>query len=100
MGRNICLYHHEKWDGSGYPEGLAGEDIPWEARIVALADAYDALRSSRSYKPAFTHLEAVRIIINGDGRLEPDHFDPSLLEIFRKFHHRIAEIYESISENE
>ncbi len=95
MGRNICRYHHEKWDGSGYPEGLSGESIPWEARIVALADTYDALRSSRSYKPPYTHLETVRIILQGDQRLRPEHFDPALLDIFRKFHHRMAEIYEA-----
>jgi response regulator RpfG family c-di-GMP phosphodiesterase len=95
MGRNICRYHHEKWDGSGYPEGLSGESIPWEARIVALADTYDALRSSRSYKPPYTHLETVRIILQGDQRLRPEHFDPALLDIFRKFHHRMAEIYET-----
>ncbi|GAB6280366.1 MAG: HD domain-containing protein [Thermovirga sp.] len=100
MGRNICRYHHEKWDGSGYPEGLSAEKIPWEARIVALADIYDALRSSRSYKPALSHLETVRMILNGDGRVDPGHFDPSLLEVFKKFHHRMAEIYESISDNE
>ncbi|HDQ93068.1 MAG TPA: HD domain-containing protein [Synergistetes bacterium] len=98
MGRNICLYHHEKWDGNGYPEGLSGENIPWEARIVALADAYDALRSPRSYKPPYSHLEAVRIILQGDQRLKPEHFDPLLLDLFRKFHHRMAEIYETIGD--
>ncbi|MDT8284816.1 MAG: HD domain-containing phosphohydrolase, partial [Thermovirgaceae bacterium] len=100
MGRNICRYHHEKWDGTGYPEGLSGESIPWEARIVALADVYDALRSSRSYKSALTHLETVRVMINGDGRLNPKNFDPWILEIFRKFHHKMAEIHETIRDPE
>jgi len=96
--RNICLYHHEKWDGSGYPFGLKGEDIPWEARVVALADTYDALRSSRAYKPPFPHFRAVQIILKGDDRVEPSHFDPVLLQTFRKLHHRMEEIYESLRE--
>jgi putative two-component system response regulator len=70
--------HHEKWDGSGYPGGLAGEDIPLQGRIMALADVYDALVSERPYKKAFSHQEAVRIIREGKGR----QFDPVLTDIY------------------
>ncbi len=80
----IARSHHEKWDGSGYPDGLVGEEIPFQARIVALADVYDALRSARPYKTAIPHDEAVSIIINGDGRTMPSHFDPALLEILQR----------------
>jgi putative two-component system response regulator len=70
--------HHEKWDGSGYPRGLAGEDIPLLGRLMAIADVYDALTSERPYKKAFPHEEAVRIIVEGKGT----HFDPAMIEIF------------------
>ena len=63
---NICLYHHERYDGNGYPEGLKGDDIPLEAQIVGLADAYDALISERPYKRKINHGEAVRMIVNGE----------------------------------
>ena len=70
--------HHEKWDGSGYPEGLAGRDIPMEARVVAIADVYDALRSWRPYKEPWSHDEAVAYIESQAGK----HFDPDLVEVF------------------
>jgi putative two-component system response regulator len=70
--------HHEKWDGSGYPDGLAGEDIPLQGRIMALADVYDALVSERPYKKAFSHAEAVKIIRDGKGT----QFDPVLTDFF------------------
>ncbi len=79
----IAEYHHEKFDGTGYPAGLRGGDIPLSARIVALADVYDALTSARPYKAAYAHGEAVDIIMNGDGRTMPTHFDPLLLAIFK-----------------
>ena len=78
MGITIARSHHEKWDGSGYPDGLAGEDIPIAARIMAVADVYDALRSKRPYKPAFAHEKSCDIIREGNGR----HFDPALIEAF------------------
>ncbi len=79
IATEIALCHHERWDGSGYPYGLAGEAIPLSARIVALADVYDALTSKRSYKDAFPHDKALAIICEGDG----SHFDPAVVEAFR-----------------
>ena len=78
IGKEIASYHHEKWDGSGYPEGLKGTEIPLSARIVALADVYDALISERPYKQAFKHEEAVNIIMEEKGR----HFDPDVVDAF------------------
>jgi len=98
MGRNIALSHHEKWDGTGYPEGLKGGEIPLEARIVAVADCYDALRNSRIYKPCHDHHGACRVILEGDGRLRPEHFDPVLLEIFRKIEPLFAELYAKLAD--
>jgi putative two-component system response regulator len=73
-------YHHEKWDGSGYPQGLKGEDIPLLGRLMAIADVYDALVSERPYKKPFSHDDAVSIIVDGKGT----HFDPSLIDIFEE----------------
>ncbi len=78
MSEQIAASHHEKWDGTGYPKGLAGEDIPLSARLMALADVYDALVSDRVYKPAFTHEKAVEIIKESSGT----HFDPDIVEAF------------------
>ena len=78
MARLIALCHHEKWDGSGYPRGLAGEDIPIEARIVAIADVFDALTSARPYKPAWPVEDAVAFLRGESGR----HFDPHLVDLF------------------
>ncbi|MDL2215842.1 response regulator, partial [Ruminococcaceae bacterium OttesenSCG-928-N02] len=70
---DICLHHHERWDGSGYPEGLAGNQIPIEAQVVAVADVYDALVSERVYKPAYTPQKAIEMILNGEcGAMNPD----------------------------
>lgn len=77
MGRNLAQHHHERYDGSGYPDRLAGEAIPLEARIMALADVYDALLSKRCYKPAFTKEETCQIIRDGKG----NHFDPLLADL-------------------
>jgi putative two-component system response regulator len=78
LAREIAHYHQEKWDGSGYPEGLRGDAIPVSARLMALADVYDALISKRVYKPPFPHEKAVAIITEGSGR----HFDPDVVEAF------------------
>lgn len=78
MSHDIAWCHHEKWDGGGYPRGLAGEDIPLSARIVALADVYDALTSERPYKQAWTHQDALTWLIEGSGA----HFDPRVVDAF------------------
>jgi response regulator RpfG family c-di-GMP phosphodiesterase len=96
MGKTIALTHHEKWNGSGYPNGLAEEQIPVEGRIMALADTYDALRSIRVYKQAFDHDDACRIILEGDDRTIPAHFDPDVLETFREHQDEFDKIYEEI----
>ena len=78
IGREIAYSHHEKWDGSGYPRGLRGRDIPLAARIVAVADVYDALTTQRFYKEAFSHEKARQIILN----LRGSHFDPDVVDAF------------------
>ena len=75
---NIAYAHHERFDGTGYPRGLAKEQIPLEARIVALVDVYDALRSARCYKPAFSELKALDLLRQGRG----NHFDPKIFDVF------------------
>jgi putative two-component system response regulator len=82
FAKEIALSHQEKWDGSGYPEGLKGEAIPLAARLMAVADVYDALISRRVYKPAFTHEQAVQMI--GAGRAR--HFDPDMVDAFLDVH--------------
>ncbi|MGP8313107.1 diguanylate cyclase [Enterocloster aldenensis] len=76
VARDICRWHHERYDGGGYPDGLKGEEIPIAAQVVALADVYDALTNERVYKPAYTHREALRMILNGECGV----FNPLLLE--------------------
>ncbi len=96
LGKEIAYAHHEKWDGSGYPLGLKGEEIPLSARIVALADVYDALTSKRVYKDAFSHEKAVEIIQNDSGT----HFDPDVVEAFLSHTDDFRRIREELHEAE
>lgn len=93
MGAEIAMNHHERWDGTGYPAGLSGEGIPLAARIMGICDVYDALRAKRPYKPAFDHDKSMRIIVEGDGRTMPEHFDPAVLAAFKQCSDRFNEIY-------
>ena len=79
MAVEIACSHHERFDGGGYPYGLKGEEIPLSARIVAVADVYDALTTHRVYKPAIDHDDAARLILSGAGA----QFDPTVIEAFR-----------------
>ena len=90
---DIAMYHHEKWDGSGYPEGLKGESIPRPARIVAISDVYDALRSKRVYKDGFTHEKAVEIIMKEREKA----FDPELIDIFLSVNQDFKEVFDRLS---
>lgn len=90
--RELTEGHHEKWDGSGYPQGRAGEDIPLSARIMAVADVYDALRSRRAYKEPMGHEEALRVLTEGDGRTVPAHFDPQVLRALAAIQGTIRDI--------
>lgn len=93
MAREIAESHHEKWDGTGYPNGLKGLAIPLASRIVAVADVYDALVSRRVYKGAFTHLTARSIINEGAGK----HFDPIVVEAFAAVEHQFVEVQHQYS---
>jgi len=99
MAKEVALTHHERWDGSGYPRGLIGTQIPITGRIVMLCDLYDALRSRRPYKSAFTHAKTCDIILNGNDRTKPTHFDPHLLEAFREMHQDFNGIYSTVAES-
>jgi HD-GYP domain-containing protein (c-di-GMP phosphodiesterase class II) len=96
IARKIAVYHHEKYDGSGYPFGLEGNKIPIEASIVALVDVYDALRSKRSYKPGMDHNAAFEIITKGDNKTRPEHFKPEVLDVFIKNQYQIEKIFNFI----
>ncbi|MDN5342973.1 MAG: hypothetical protein PWP28_1848 [Oceanotoga sp.] len=94
IAKNIALFHHEKMDGTGYPIGLMGEEIPIEARIVSVVDVYDALRSKRPYKEAFSHEKSIDILINGDERTKPEHFDKKILEKFIDIIEKNKDLYD------
>jgi HD-GYP domain-containing protein (c-di-GMP phosphodiesterase class II) len=99
MAAEIARCHHEKWDGSGYPAGLKGEAIPLSARIVAIADVYDALRSARPYKPGLSHEAACRVLLEGDERTRPrEHFDPGLLALFQANHQAFDAIWTKLQD--
>ena len=87
---DICRYHHERWDGAGYPDGIAGEDIPLSARILAIVDVYDALVSSRPYKQPFTHEKAMELIKNGMNT----QFDPVIIMALLEMHEKFKEIHD------
>ena len=91
MAYEIAINHHERWDGKGYPNKLQGEQIPLSARIVSVADVYDALRSKRVYKPAFDHKKSMAIILEGKGT----QFDPDVVDAFVELDDRIQEIADS-----
>jgi putative two-component system response regulator len=95
MGAEIALSHHERWDGTGYPNGRRGEEIPLSARIMQICDIYDALRSKRPYKAALDHEAAMRIIHEGDERSKPEHIDPRILEAFTDGQELFRGIYEA-----
>lgn len=92
--KDIAGGHHEKWDGSGYPRGLKEEEIPLSARIMAIADVYDALISKRVYKKEFTHEDALKIIKEGKGL----HFDPELVDVFLTLHEKFRSIADTIKD--
>jgi response regulator RpfG family c-di-GMP phosphodiesterase len=89
LGAEIALCHHEKWDGSGYPDGLRGHDIPLSGRIVCIADVFDALRSDRPYKKAVSHKDAMSVLMEGKGT----HFDPDLVDLVISNSEELATIY-------
>jgi HD-GYP domain-containing protein (c-di-GMP phosphodiesterase class II) len=94
MARVIVRHHHERYDGKGYPDRLAGDAIPPAARLVAVADVYDALRRMRMYKPAMSHAAAVRVMLErSDGQ-----FDPRLLEALRRCQGQFERIYSEVVE--
>ena len=92
MAKQIALFHHEKWDGTGYPYQLSETMIPLPARIVSIADVYDALRMERSYKKSFSHQEASEIIIKNRGI----HFDPALVDLFIENKDSFNSIFDSL----
>lgn len=93
MAEEIALSHHERWNGSGYPSGLRGEEIPLSGRITNIVDQYDALRSKRPYKVNLHHDTVFKIITEGDGRTSPEDFDPAILEAFKRSVKKFDEIF-------
>ena len=94
MAASIALHHHEKWDGSGYPNKLAGADIPQEARIVALADCFDALTMDRCYRPALDDDRAIAMVTEQSGR----HFDPAVVQAFTAIAPEIVDLRNRLNE--
>jgi len=100
MGAEIALSHHERWDGTGYPKRLKGDEIPLSGRIMNVCDQYDALRSKRPYKPALVQARVVEILTKGDGRTLVSHFDPDVLGAFLRCADRFAEIFDNLQDEE
>ncbi len=98
MARDIALSHHERWNGKGYPNGLAGEEIPISGRIMNIVDQYDALRSRRPFKSSFSHTKTLEIITKGDNRTTPDDFDPAVFDGFMSCADRFNEIYSTFKD--
>ncbi len=96
MAKEIGLRHHEHWDGKGYPHGVSGDLIPISARIVSLADVYDALRMKRAYKKSFSHEKAVQLIIENRGT----QFDPGLVSLFERMEKDFHRIYDDLKDSE
>jgi len=96
MGIEIAQFHHEKWNGSGYPTGVSGENIPLSARILALGDVYDALTSKRVYKDAFSHEVSTSIIVEGRGT----HFDPKVVDAFLRVEEKFKAIRAAFNDTE
>ena len=96
LAREIAYGHHERWDGKGYPQGLKGEAIPLSARLMSVADVYDALTSKRVYKPAMSHEEAASIIIEGRGT----QFDPAIVDAFVVLQDKFREIVRQYADSE
>jgi putative two-component system response regulator len=94
MAREIALFHHERWDGKGYPYGVSETMIPLSGRIVAFADVYDALRMERSYKEPFSHEKTIDVMCTE----EAGHFDPNLMEIFMEIHVKFREIFDRLKD--
>ncbi|MBL3599719.1 MAG: two-component system response regulator [gamma proteobacterium endosymbiont of Lamellibrachia anaximandri] len=94
IAREIAYGHHEKWDGSGYPNGLSGQEIPFSGRLMAVADVYDALISKRVYKPAFSHEKSSDIIRKGRG----GHFDPDIVDAFERINDEFHSIARKFSD--
>jgi putative two-component system response regulator len=98
LGAEIAQSHHERWDGSGYPNNWKGEQIPLSGRIMNICDQYDALRAKRPYKDAVDHARTVEILTKGDERTSPEHFEPHILETFKALAMRFEEIFETYKE--
>ena len=95
IAHDICRWHHERFDGKGYPDGLKGDNIPLSAQVVSLADVYDALVSERVYKKAFSHEKAIQMILNG----ECGTFNPVLLECLLDIQRQLKQMLIAESEN-
>jgi putative two-component system response regulator len=95
MARDIALSHHERWDGTGYPRGLAAEDIPETGRLVAIVDVYDALTHDRVYRPAMTEEEALEIMDPGQGA----HFDPDFYSVFKECLPDLHDIRQNVADD-